>query len=97
MKSTEIEFCDAISVYSPNEKASRFILVNVVIDAVEMIEWLSKKVDGGSDRVRLDMKIKDPSRVFIFPQWGDAKPFLTVNNWKPTPRPEEGDGDGESF
>jgi hypothetical protein len=93
MKTTEIEFCDAISIYAPNAKAESFILANIVIDAVEMIEWLSKKAEGGSERVRLDLKVKDTSGQFRFPQWGDAKPFATVNNWKPTPRPQEGDGD----
>lgn len=89
MAKEPLEFCDAFHIYAPNEKAQSFILANIKIDIVEMIEWLSKKAEGGADSVRLDVKVKDPTGGYAFPQWGSAKPFATVNNWKPTPRPAE--------
>ena len=82
----EYEFCEAIRVFAPNEKAASFILANVKIDAVEMIEWLSKKLENGDESVRLDLRVTDPTRSFVFPTWGAAKPFLAVNTWKPKPR-----------
>jgi|GEM_PF-2583170 hypothetical protein len=81
----EIEFCEAIRIFAPNEKAQSFILATIKIDIAEMVEWLAKKAEAGEESVRLDVKVKDPTRSFDFPQWGEAKPFATVNNWKPKP------------
>jgi len=82
----QYEFCEAIRVFAPNEKAQSFILANIKIDIAEMIEWLAKKAEAGEESVRLDVKVKDPTRSFVFPQWGEARPFATVNTWKPKPR-----------
>lgn len=82
----EYEFCEAIRVFAPNEKAAAFILANVKIDAAEMIKWLSAKLENGDESVRFDLRVTDPTRSFVFPTWATAKPFLVVNTWKPTPR-----------
>ena len=82
----QYEFCEAIRVFAPNEKAAGFILANVKIDAAEMIEWLREKLEDSEEPVRLDLRVTDPTRSFVFPAWATAKPFLAVNNWKPKPR-----------
>ena len=80
------EFCEAIHVFPPNEKAASFIMANVKVEIAEMIEWLTKKSENGDDSVRFDLRVSDPTRTFAFPTWGNAKPFLVVNTWKPKPR-----------
>ena len=85
--SKEYEFCEAIRVFAPNERAESFIMANVKVEITEMIEWLAKKGENGDDSVRFDLRVSDPTRSFVFPTWGkDAKPFLVVNTWKPKPR-----------
>jgi hypothetical protein len=82
----QYEFCEAIRVFAPNEKAQSFILANVKIDAAAMIEWLTKKLESGDESVRFDLRVTDPTRTFVFPTWAAAKPFMAVNTWKPKPR-----------
>ena len=79
----DYEFCEAIRIFAPNEKAASFIMANVRMDIAEMIEWLTKKGENGDDSVRFDLRVSDPTRSFVFPTWGAAKPFLVVNTWKP--------------
>ena len=86
MPAPEHEFCDAVRVFAPNEKAASFILLNIRINVVEMIEWLAKQDEAGEEFARLDVRVKDSAKVFDFPQWGSAQPFATVNTWKPKPR-----------
>ena len=83
MPAPQHEFCEAIRVFAPNEKAQSFILANVKVDIAEMIEWLSQKSENGDDSVRFDLRVTDPTRSFVFPTWGGAKPFFSVNTWKP--------------
>tara|TARA_R110000751_G_scaffold44864_5_gene102321 strand:+ start:359 stop:673 length:315 start_codon:yes stop_codon:yes gene_type:complete len=90
MAEKEIEFCEAIRIFAPNEKAQSFILATIKIDIAEMVKWLAKKAESGDESVRLDVKVKDPTRSFNFPQWGAAKPFATVNSWKPKPSGDHG-------
>jgi len=82
----EYEFCEAIHVFPPNEKAASFIMANVKMDIAQMVKFLSEKSENGDDSVRFDLRVSDPTRTFVFPTWGDAKPFLVVNTWKPQPR-----------
>jgi hypothetical protein len=86
MAAPEHEFCDAFRVFAPNEKAAAFILLNVRVNVVEMIEWLSKQDEAGEEFARFDVRVKDPTRNFDFPSWGAAAPYATVNRWTPKPR-----------
>jgi hypothetical protein len=97
MPAPEQEFCEPLRVFAPNEKAASFILVNVKINVVEMIEWLAKQDEAGDEFARLDIRVRDPNKNFSWPAWGTAAPYITVNRWKPKPQTQEGEGNEKPF
>jgi hypothetical protein len=100
MPASDHEFCpgESLRIFPPNEKAASFILLTLLVNPTEMIEWLSKKDELGDEHVRLDVRVTDPARSFAWPTWTELhKPYITVNNWKPKPRVQEGEGNEKPF